>query len=287
MALTTSGLIGFEGALPPDRNIATELRLSTTALMTINDAALRNLAGVPAGRISLADFYGKSNSVTANFLLVAGGGAPYQASGGAGGVVQGTAVLTGSYAVSVGGGGAGGNQYGYAANGGDTGFDVYTAYGGGGGGGNGFSSSNWPPGSDGGSGGGGAPDNAQHNGGNGIGGHGYPGGFGQCWSGHGCWGGAGGGAAGYGQPGTGSSRNPYGGAGIVSYITGSYGYYANGGGNGNPGTYGCGDGYDGIAILSYQSAAQVATGGSVSSYVDGNGLTWWVHSFTSSGTFAI
>ena len=288
MTLNSSGPMSIEGPVPPGQNIALELSLPTTSLLSMNDARLRQLAGVPVGPISLSDFYGKSSQYTIIYLIVAGGGGPGQGRGGAGGVVQGTQVISGSatFPVTVGGGGAGGSQYGInAPNGGDSGFNGLLSIGGGGGGNNGFTSSSYPPGSDGGSGGGGAPDNAQHNGGGGVPGQGYPGGFGQCWPGHGCWSGAGGGAGGSGQPGTGSSRNPFGGSGIVSNISGYGVQYAHGGGQGNPGTYGCGDGYDGVVIISYMNATPRATGGNITSYTDGGGNVWWVHTFTSSGTY--
>ena len=47
---------------------------------------------------------------------------------------------------------------------------------------------------------------------------------------------------------------------------------------------GAGSGGSGIVILSYASAVQTATGGTVTSYSSG-GSTYWVHTFTTSGTF--
>jgi hypothetical protein len=37
-------------------------------------------------------------------------------------------------------------------------------------------------------------------------------------------------------------------------------------------------------VFAYQSSTQLATGGTVTSYTS-NSLTYWVHTFTSSGTF--
>ena len=42
-------------------DINTELGYSSTATITLNDAAVRGLAGIPSGAISLNDFHGKSN----------------------------------------------------------------------------------------------------------------------------------------------------------------------------------------------------------------------------------
>jgi hypothetical protein len=61
-----------------------------------------------------------------------------------------------------------------------------------------------------------------------------------------------------------------------------------GGGGGSGGTLGTptagGSGGSGIVILSYESPTQTATGGTVTSYSSG-GDTYWVHTFTTSGTF--
>jgi hypothetical protein len=45
-----------------------------------------------------------------------------------------------------------------------------------------------------------------------------------------------------------------------------------------------GSGSSGIVIVSYASTAQRGTGGIVSTYVSAN-TTYWVHTFTSSGTY--
>ena len=59
------------------------------------------------------------------------------------------------------------------------------------------------------------------------------------------------------------------------------GYGSGGGGAGQDGTGG--DGSDGIVIISYISASALATGGTITTYT--NGDTYQVHTFTSSGTF--
>ena len=51
----------------------TELGLSPTALITMNDAAVRGLAGVPSGAISMQNLQNKSNTVTITYLVIAGG----------------------------------------------------------------------------------------------------------------------------------------------------------------------------------------------------------------------
>jgi hypothetical protein len=52
-------------------NVNTELNLSATALITMNDAAVRTLAGVPSGAISMQNLQNKSNRVTANVTISA------------------------------------------------------------------------------------------------------------------------------------------------------------------------------------------------------------------------
>ena len=108
--------------------------------------------------------------------------------------------------------------------------------------------------------------------------------------------------------------------GLASSITGSVAYYAGGGGaqgntsggagglggggaggtaggnsgNGSDNTGGGGGGRaaggtgglggSGVIIISYCNPTQLGTGGTVTSYSLG-GLTYWVHTFTTSGTF--
>ena len=53
MTLPVSGTISLS-------DVNTELGKASTALITMNDADARALAGVPSGQISMSDFYGKS-----------------------------------------------------------------------------------------------------------------------------------------------------------------------------------------------------------------------------------
>ena len=72
-----------------------------------------------------------------------------------------------------------------------------------------------------------------------------------------------------------------GGAGGYSPYSGSRAYC--GGGYGGNGGDVPGNGGSGVVIVSYQYPTQVATGGTVTSYVSGSD-TYWVHTFTSNGT---
>lgn len=56
MALQTSGPISFE-------QINIELKVSPTATISLNDAAVRTLLGKPSGTISMQDAYGKSSEI--------------------------------------------------------------------------------------------------------------------------------------------------------------------------------------------------------------------------------
>ena len=55
MSLQSTGTISFG-------NINVELGLSATAKISLNDAAVRTLAGTPSGAINLYSFFGKSNA---------------------------------------------------------------------------------------------------------------------------------------------------------------------------------------------------------------------------------
>ena len=59
MALVSSGTISI-GGTTTNRSINLELGRSATATSSLNETALRNLAGVSSGTISLSNFYGKS-----------------------------------------------------------------------------------------------------------------------------------------------------------------------------------------------------------------------------------
>jgi mucin-19 len=247
-------------------------------------------------------------------LVVAGGGAGGQdtaGGGGGGGVIYNPAyeVIPGvTYIVTVGSGGTrptGGGQL-AAAQGGNSSFTStnflntipLVAIGGGGGTG----SANTGNAGDGGNGGG--AGNSTGRGGSGA--------YGQ-----GNYGNATAGAAGGGGAGQSPLNGANGSNGAATYITGSLSYYG-GGGAGNSGTgglggggvnggfqaasnngtantggggsgfsgswNGAGNGGSGIVIISYQAAAQRATGGTVTTYVSG-GTRYYVHTFTSSGTF--
>ena len=82
----------------------------------------------------------------------------------------------------------------------------------------------------------------------------------------------GGGAGNYGT-------NTSGSAGSVN--TGGGGGGGSGGGTGNNAN---GNGGSGIVIIAYQSTTQRASGGTITTYGSGSGL-YYVHTFTSSGTF--
>jgi hypothetical protein len=95
------------------------LGLGLTSTITMNDAAVRTLAGVGGSGTSwsMSSLYGKSNSYSVEYLVVAGGGgggnSNYGGSsnqccggGGAGGYLASTATVSGSYTITIGSGGA-------------------------------------------------------------------------------------------------------------------------------------------------------------------------------------
>lgn len=208
----------------------------------------------------------------------------------------------------------------HGANGSNSVFGSLVAYGGGGGSGGGTSSASDPlmAGWSGGSGGGACGDgygggNVYTKGGTGYYKQGYEGGNGWCQSGNN----SGGGGGGAGQRGEHAYKPDWpasGGIGVATNISGTITYYAGGGagmsqsgyyglgGRGGGGNYrtnggtntggGGGNGYDstsggggsGIVIVRYANATQRGTGGTVTS-ASINGVTYWIHTFTSSGTF--
>jgi hypothetical protein len=91
----------------------------------------------------------------------------------------------------------------------------------------------------------------------------------------------GGGYGGYGGPdGSGSIA--------TDGVAGTAGTGGGGGGGARVGQYGStagGAGGSGVVIAAYASPSQRATGGTVTSYTSG-GITYWVHTFTTSGTLA-
>jgi hypothetical protein len=64
MPLVSSGEISIGGSTT-NRSINLELGRSATATSSLNESALRTLAGVASGAISLSNFYGKSNASVA------------------------------------------------------------------------------------------------------------------------------------------------------------------------------------------------------------------------------
>jgi hypothetical protein len=178
-------------------------------------------------------------TVTADFLVVAGGGGAggdLSGGGGAGGfrTSAGTSgggasaesklslILTQSYTVTVGAGGAGNTSSGAGTNGSDSMFSTITSTGGGGGAGDGADANV------GGSGGGGS---SQKNPANGTANQGYAGGNRGGSAGSGSGGGGGAGAVGSnGSSSAGNGGN--GGVGVASSISGTSTFYAGGGGGG-------------------------------------------------------
>lgn len=72
MALATSGTMSI-GGTTANRSINLELGLSATTSSNMNSAALRGLAGVSSGAISLSNFYGKSNVIILQSLSIQNG----------------------------------------------------------------------------------------------------------------------------------------------------------------------------------------------------------------------
>jgi hypothetical protein len=260
-----------------------------------------------------------------NYLIVAGGGGGGSyGGGGAGGLRSGTLTVSWRqiYTVAVGAGGgssttydvSGGNGGNSAISRAESSIDLVSIGGGGGGPAIGAAPAS------GGSGGGG--DYTANTPGTGTAGQGNNGGRGAN-SPPNYWGGGGGGAGAVGANGV-LALSGTGGVGLSSSITGTATFYAGGGGGavyvstqargpggsgggGNGGSWagstgsspslgtagsantggGGGGRYvggSGVVIVSYQNPVQVGTGGTVSSYTE-SGTTFWVHTFTTSGTF--
>jgi len=296
-----------------------ELNLASTTTISLNQTNVRTLAGVPTGTISMNNLRGKANTLSVEYLVVAGGGGgraenfetfSYGGGGGAGGYRTGSAALARSQAftVTVGAGGADGFSVGSNST-----FNSLTSSGGGCGSGT----------RSGGSGAGGSP--ADNSAGAGTSGQGNSGGTGyylsnnppdyiEAFGGSGGGGGANaagqsvsgavGGAGGAGT--TWSNGTTYAGGGgglglyLLFYIPGNY-YVtttysqgaggAGGGGSGSSGTAnrgGGGSGGDGVngyaggsgvVVIRYAGTPQ-ATGGTIT---QSGGYTY--HTFNSSGTF--
>lgn len=260
-----------------------------------------------------------SQSYSVDYLVVAGGGGGgfnMGGGGGAGGLLaSSTTLLAGtSYTVTVGAGGAGGTS-GVGAVSGSNSVFVVTSIGGGAAGGG--TNNN---GSSGGSGGGAYGGTNPFTGGAGTSGQGFAGGSTSGASGAG---GGGGGASAVGANNVSGALGGGGGAGSASSITGSSVTYGGGGGGGSQSTASSGGsggggggaggtsgttgtagtantgggggggsaasgnggaGGSGVVIISYLSPTQRGTGGTVTSYGTGSGLTW-VHTFSSSSTY--
>jgi hypothetical protein len=70
MALNASGAISLAGTTA-GQSIALELGLGTSTQISLNDAAVRTLAGVASGAITMpTNFWGKSNHVPLQKLLL-------------------------------------------------------------------------------------------------------------------------------------------------------------------------------------------------------------------------
>jgi hypothetical protein len=240
-----------------------------------------------------------------DYLMVAGGGGGNTgAGGGAGGVLANSTTVTvgTAYTITVGSGGSGAGVA-NASKGGNTTVFSLTAIGGG------FAGST--VGGSGGSGGGGSTiisvSGSYFSGGAGTAGQGFAGGD-SGFNNQADLGGGGGGAGAVGTAGINNTTGGSGGNGVSSTITGTATYYAGGGygritGGSNAGqtgtaglgqsTYGGGglaaqttgtSGNNGVVIIRYASASQRGTGGTVTSYSE-SGITYFVHTFISSGTF--
>jgi hypothetical protein len=100
------------GGSTTNRSINLELGRSATATSSLNESALRTLAGVASGAISLSNFYGKSNFSPTNVVRTSGTGATETVPSGA------VSVRIRAY----GGGGGGGTNINYSGGGGGGGF---------------------------------------------------------------------------------------------------------------------------------------------------------------------
>ena len=208
-----------------------------------------------------------ANTVTASYLMVAGGAGGAGnggGGGGAGGLLTGTATLMPgtTYTATIGGGGAG-----YTAGSNSLFTGLTTVIGGGAGGQGGGPAYSGGSGGSGGGGGGGYFDQPQGAGGAGTSGQGNAGGWGaRYWDGVNA--GGGGGGAGSGGGGGGGYTPGAGGSGAASSITGTSTYYAGGGGGGTGvsdtipgGAGGAGGGGNGGGRGAWGSAGAANTGG--------------------------
>jgi hypothetical protein len=269
------------------------------------------------------DYFYQFSSYPITALIVGGGGgggSNWGGGGGAGGVLTNQSLIVNvgaSYTITVGSGGtgAGANIPGNSGTTSSVTAINSTALGGGGGG-----SLNTLNGVSGASGGGSTGGVAPGTPGSGTVGQGNAGGTGYA-SAYPISAGGGGGAGAVGSNGTGTGGGA-GGIGVSSSITGSATYYGGGGGGGGqtsyPGGAGGtggggaggsntaggngtantggggggagstnntgGNGGSGVVIISYASPTQLGTGGTVTNYTSGS-VKYYVHTFTTSGTF--
>jgi hypothetical protein len=74
MAMVNSGPISLGGNATTgglNQSVNIELNRTATATINMNESAVRTLAAVPSGAISMSNFYGKSNRVTASATIAA------------------------------------------------------------------------------------------------------------------------------------------------------------------------------------------------------------------------
>ena len=138
MTMPSSGALNMGGTSSPV-SVAQELGLSLTATISMNDAAVRTLAGVGGSGTSwsMNSLYGKSNGYTIEYLIVAGGGPGgyntygFSSGGGGGGggyIASSSLVSTGTALAAVVGAGM---NAGSGVRGNDSSFNASTAIGGG------------------------------------------------------------------------------------------------------------------------------------------------------------
>ena len=217
---------------------------------------------------SSSTFVTSLNSLSVEYLIIAGGGGGggYQAAGGGGAggylTATGLSMSAATYTVTVGAGGAGGADENEGSTGSNSvlsgsGISTLTAIGGGGGGS--YTTDNSESATDGGSGGGAQGYNASAIG-DGTSGQGNDGGQGSGDYGNNTAGGGGGGAGAVGTNGS-SAQGGHGGAGTASSITGSS--VTRGGGGGGAGFWGTkgngGTGGGGYGATDSDSGAQAGT----------------------------
>jgi len=221
------------------RYVDPRLPLALTTWVGTVTGATTVYAGVGANAVTVHTWTGVGT--TSNAFVVAapavvsvlvvggggGGGLSCGSGGGAGGALVTTVALApGTYAVTVGAGGAGStNGANQGVNGGNSAFAALVAVGGGGGTSQSYLYPSGTGGRSGGSGGGGGRNNT--NAGSAFPGQGFAGGVGTSTA----WFGGGGGGGGGGAGGTGTTvQGGAGGAGLPCAVTGSLLYYAGGGG---------------------------------------------------------